>query len=340
MKPKNTSSGLKEVARYSGVSIATVSRVINADPKVKGETALAVQKAIKTLGYRPNRVAQRLRATTARRRLVGLLIPDIQNPYYVDIIRGVEHYAYNQNATVIIGNFSQDPKKEELYIDILRSESVDGLIVATTPRTEKKVELLIEDGVPVVCIDRGLRSLKADVVKTDNEAGAFMATEHLIRLGHKRIAHIAGDKEIPTTHERIAGYRAAFKKHHLKTEEGLIFSRKSDYESGVQLTEEILSLKCRPTAIFTANNLLTLGSYEVLHRHKMRIPEEIAIVGFDDVYWANSLNPALTAVKQFGYEMGQQAAELLYKRLSHPQAPPASFIVKPELMIRKSCGES
>ncbi|WP_262915156.1 LacI family DNA-binding transcriptional regulator [Niabella ginsengisoli] len=138
MKPKNISSSLKDVASYAGVSIATVSRVINADPKVKGETALTVQKAIKTLGYRPNRVAQRLRVTNARRRLIGLLIPDIHNPYYVDIISGVEQYAYDQNSTVIIGNFSQDPKKEELYIDILRSESVDGFIVATTPRTEKK----------------------------------------------------------------------------------------------------------------------------------------------------------------------------------------------------------
>ncbi len=336
--PKTISSSLKEVARHAAVSIATVSRVVNADPKVKGETALAVQKAIKELGYRPNRVAQRLRATTARRRLVGLLIPDIRNPYYVDIIRGVEEYAYSQNTTVIIGNFSQDPSKEELYIDILRSESVDGLIVATTPATEEKVEQLIEDGIPVVCIDRGLKSLKADVVKTDNELGAIMATTHLISLGHKRIAHIAGDQEIPTTHERIAGYKTALKKHKLKIDPSLIFSKKSDYESGVELTQKILSLKNRPTAIFTANNLLTLGALEVLHGHKIKIPKEMAIVGFDDVYWATSLNPALTAVKQFGYEMGQQAAELLYKRLANPQAPPTSFIIKPELMVRKSCG--
>lgn len=335
---KTISSGLKEVARRAGVSIATVSRVINADPKVKGETALAVQKAIKELGYRPNRVAQRLRATTARRRLVGLLIPDIQNPYYVDIVRGVEEFAYSQNITVIIGNFSQDLSKEELYIDILRSESVDGLIVATTPVTEKKVEQLIEDGIPVVCIDRGLKSLKADVVKTDNELGAIMATEHLIRLGHQRIAHVAGDMEIPTTHEQITGYKAALKKHKLKLDPALIYSKKSDYESGVLLTEKILALKNRPTAIFTANNLLTLGALETLHRHKVRIPKDMAIVGFDDVYWATSLNPALTAVKQFGYEMGQQAAELLYKRLSSPQAPPTSLIIKPELMVRKSCG--
>ncbi|WP_317235274.1 substrate-binding domain-containing protein [Niabella ginsengisoli] len=187
-------------------------------------------------------------------------------------------------------------------------------------------------------MDRGLKSLKADVVKTDNELGAFYATDHLIKLGHTKIAHIAGDKEIPTTHERIAGYKSAFRHHGIRVDEKLIFSRKSDYQSGVELTEQVISLKSRPTAIFTGNNLLTLGAFEALHRNNIRMPKEIAVVGFDDVYWASSLNPALTAVKQFGYEMGQQAIELLYKRLSNPQRPPTSYILKPELMIRKSCG--
>ncbi len=322
----------------AGVSIATVSRVINNDSVVKEKTRLQVQEAINTLGYSPNRVAQRLRSTTKPRNLVGLLIPDIQNPYYVDIIRGIEENAYKHGTAFIIGNFSQDARREKLYIDILRGESVDGFIVATTPYTEKYVEGLIREGRSVVCIDRGLKNLKADLVKSDNEIGAFTATRHLLKLGHKRIAHIAGDLQIPTTHERIAGYKLALKEFEIKFDESLIFSKRSDYASGVELAYKILDLPERPTAIFTANNLLTLGVFEVLHKRGVRIPEDIAIVGFDDVYWASSLNPALTAVKQFGYEIGQKAIDILYKRMENTACPPATHIIKTELMIRKSCG--
>ncbi|MBO9617522.1 MAG: LacI family DNA-binding transcriptional regulator [Niabella sp.] len=333
-----TKSDLKDVARSAGVSIATVSRVINGEAVVKEATRLAVNAAIKKLGYRPNRAAQRLRSTHRSRKLIGLLIPDIHNPYYIDIISGIDAYASAHGATIIIGDFSQDARRERIYIDTLRSESVDGCIVATTPRTEKYVESLIGEGFPVVCIDRELKNLITDVVKSDNETGAFAATEHLIKLGHKRIAHIAGDLQIPTSHERIAGYRAAHQQYKLRVDEGLIISKHSNYESGVELAAQVLKMKKRPTAIFTGNNLLTLGVLEVLHGQGVKIPQEIAIVGFDDMYWANSLNPALTAVRQFGYEIGHQAIELLFKRIEAPQRPPVSHIVNTQLMIRKSCG--
>jgi LacI family transcriptional regulator/LacI family repressor for deo operon, udp, cdd, tsx, nupC, and nupG len=329
---------LKTVASLAGVSIATVSRVLNDDPLVKDETRLAVQKAIKTSGYHPNRVAQRLRSTVRTKKLIGLLIPDIQNPFYVDVIRGIEEYAYENGSAVVIGNFSQDQKKEKLYIDILRSESVDGFIVAPADGQDKYVEELINEGHAVVCIDRGLTNLNVDVVKSDNEAGAFRAVEHLIKLGHRRIAHITGDPAIPTTRERIAGYTAAHHQYGLPIDNKIIIGRKSNFMSGVELTREILNLPDRPTAIFTANNLLTLGALETIHASGVKIPEEIAIVGFDDMYWAASLNPSLTAVRQYGVEIGQRAIELLYQRIEHPGRLPANVIVKTELIVRKSCG--
>lgn len=329
---------LQTVAEIAGVSIATVSRVLNADPVVKGETRLVVQKAIQASGYRPNRVAQRLRRTGRSKKLIGLLIPDIRNSFYVDVIRGIEEYAYAHDSAVVIGNFSQDPKKEKLYIDILRSESVDGFVVAPTNGKDRNIEQLIYDGHPVVCIDRGLTDLHVDVVKSDNEKGAFTATEHLIKIGHRRIAHITGDPAIQTTAERLAGYTAALQKHGLPVDGALIRGKASDFQSGVELAGELLHLPTPPTALFTGNNLLTLGALETILERNLKIPEEVAIVGFDDVYWATSLNPPLTAVQQHGFEIGQRAIELLYQRIANPARMPANFIIKTNLMIRKSCG--
>jgi DNA-binding LacI/PurR family transcriptional regulator len=333
---KNTD--LKAVASLAGVSTATVSRVLNGDPVVKDETRLAVQKAIKTSGYRPNRVAQRLRSTTKNRKLIGLLIPDIQNPFYVDVIRGIEEYAYAHDSAVLIGNFSQDEKKEKLYIDILRSESVDGFIVAPHHGTDQYVEELINEGHAVVCIDRGLTNMNVDVVKSDNEQGAFNATEHLIKIGHTRIAHITGDPAIPTTRERVAGYRAALEKYGLPADESIIRGKASDFKSGVEIAAAILDLPQPPTAIFTGNNLLTLGALETILTRGLQVPGQVAIVGFDDVYWATSLNPPLTAVRQHGVEMGQRAIELLYQRIMDPDRVPANVVIKTQLMVRKSCG--
>jgi DNA-binding LacI/PurR family transcriptional regulator len=338
VKSAKSTADLRTVASLAGVSIATVSRVLNGDPVVKDATRLAVQKAIKTSGYQPNRVAQRLRSTTRNRKLIGLLIPDIQNPFYVDVIRGIEEYAYAHGSAVVIGNFSQDQKKEKLYIDILRSEAVDGFIVAPHHGRDQYVEELIGEGHAVVCIDRGLTNLNVDVVKSDNEQGAFKAIEHLIALGHRRIAHITGDPAIPTTRERVAGYTAALLKHGLPVDESIIIGKASDFKSGVEIANQLLDLPEPPGAIFTGNNLLTLGALETLLKRGVKIPEEVAILGFDDVYWATSLNPPLTAVRQHGFEMGQRAMELLYQRILQPDRQPANVVIKTDLMVRKSCG--
>lgn len=338
VKSTKTEVNLKMVAQLAGVSIATVSRVLNADPVVKGETKLAVQNAIKASGYRPNRVAQRLRSTVRSRKLIGLLIPDIQNPFYVDVIRGIEDFAYAHGSAVVIGNFSQDQKREKMYIDILRSESVDGFIVAPSKSMEQPVKDLIQEGNAVVCIDRGLNNFAVDLVKSDNEHGAFMATEHLLKLGHKRIGLITGDPLIATTQQRIMGYKAALSKYGIEVNSQLIMGEKSDFKSGVELAGQLLDLPEPPTALFTTNNLLTLGALETILARGIKIPDEMAIVGFDDVYWATSLNPPLTAVRQFGFEIGRRAIELLYQRIADPKRLPVEVEIKTELMVRKSCG--
>lgn len=331
-------ANLKQVADFAGVSVATVSRVLNGDAVVKVSTKEKVAEAIKALNYSPNRVAQRLRSTKNKSRIIGLLIPDIQNPFYVDVIRGIEDYAYASNCVVIIGNFSQDEKKEQLYIDILKSESVDGLIVAPSNEKDRYIKELINDGFPIVCIDRGLSEVATDLVKVDNENGVIAAIEHLISLGHEQIGYIAGNEMIPTTLERISGYRKAMAKHQLTIDPSWVVSKLSDYQSGLELAAQLLTLPAPPSAIFAGNNLLTLGAIETIHKMGLQIPNDIAIVGFDDVYWANSLNPPLTAVKQPGFEIGKKACELLVQRINNPEKPVEQLILTTELMVRKSCG--
>lgn len=329
---------LKDVAKQAGVSIATVSRVINNPDAVNVATRRKVEKAIKQLNFRPSRVAQRLRSREGGSKTIGLVLPDILNPFYVDVLRGVEDYAYANGYAVITCNFAQDEARENLYLDILRSESVDGMVVAPVHGRDQKVVQLVKAGIPIVCVDRGLTGADADVVLVDNRKGAYDAVSHLIGLGHKRIAFISGLPQIPTSGERLAGYKEALQKHAIPVAGELIKYGDSKHESGLKLSEELLRGPHPPTALFTGNNLITLGALETIHKNGLHIPGDIAIVGFDDMYWSISLNPPLTAVRQPGYDMGQRAAELLLQRIKHPARSTVRVVFDAELKIRKSCG--
>jgi len=340
-------SNLKAVAEHSKVSIATVSRVINNDPKVSEATVVKVKASIAALDYRPNRVAQRLRSSNGKTKLLGLIIPDIQNPFFVDVVRGVEEYAYQHNFAVMIGNFGQDDKKEKLYLDIFQSENIDGLIVAPIHGKDKGIENLIKKNIPVVCIDRGLTEIDVDIVKVDNENGAFNAIDHFLSIGHRKIAFISGYFKIPTYIERLSGYKKALNKYGIPFDENLVFDgvsfsgntvlkRDSDYKTGFEIANKILELEDRPTAIFSGNNLLTLGALEAIHAKNIRIPEEISIIGFDDMSWSISLNPPLTAIRQPGFDMGRKAAEMLHGRILDPSSKKECIILKTEFMLRKS----
>lgn len=331
-------SSLKEVAREAGVSPATVSRVVNGSQKVRDDTRIRVQRAIRSLDYQPNRVARRLRAREVSSRLIGLVVPDIQNPFYVDVVRGIEDRALADQYAVLMCNFAQDEERERLYIDIMRSESVDGLIVAPAHQRDPKVLDLVRDGLPIVCVDRGLEGVDVDVVVVDNREGAAEAVGHLARLGHRRIAYVAGLPQIPSTMERLEGYRDALAAHGIDRDEDLVRFGDSKHESGRRLTEELLELPDPPTALFTGNNLITLGSLETIHTRGLSIPEDVAIVGFDDSLWSISLNPPLTAVRQPGREIGRRAADMLIQRIGDPHRPSAKVILKTSLVVRQSCG--
>jgi DNA-binding LacI/PurR family transcriptional regulator len=328
---------LSKVAEIAGVSIATVSRVINDSPSVNPETRLKVQQVIKDLKYKPNRVAKRLRNKNASGNLLGVLVPDLQNPFYVEVLRGIEDVAFENKYALIMCNFLQDEKKEKSYIDILQSESIDGLIAAPTSENDQHVINLIKGGLPIVCVDRGLVGVDVDVILVENQSGAFSAVDHLVKSGYKRIAYISGLPQIPSSQQREAGYLSALTANGLKIDRNLIKYGNSRYESGVKLCEEFLDMKNPPDALFTGNNLITFGALETIQVRGVKIPKEIAIVGFDDMYWSASLNPPLTAVRQPAYEIGKRAAEQLILRINDPSRPTMSMVLKTELMIRKSC---
>ncbi len=331
---------LKEVAKYAKVSITTVSRVMNEADKVNPETRERVQRAMRELDYQPNRVAQRLRTSKGQSKLLGLIIPDIQNQFYSSIVRGVEDVAYGKDYAVILCNSDENPNKERFYLDVLQSESVDGIILPPIHQYSKVVEGLIESGVPVVCVDRKLVREAVDTVVINNVRGGYLAVKHMIDFGHRRIAILTSSSQFSSFEERLAGYKNALQDHNIEPDENLI--KEGDprsTESAYLFTKELLKLHHPPTAIFATNNLMTLGALEAVHEEKLNVPDNISIVGFDDMPWARAISPPLTVIKQPGYEMGRRATELLFQRVEDPKREPVQIIMEPTLIIRKSTGE-
>ncbi|MDX1617644.1 MAG: LacI family DNA-binding transcriptional regulator [Balneolaceae bacterium] len=330
-------STLKEVAKKADVSITTVSRVINKSDKVNVDTRERVQKAMRSLGYQPNRVAQRLRGSRGRSKLLGLIIPDIQNQFYSNIVRGIEDVSYGNDYAVILCNSDENPSKEQFYLEVLRSESVDGVILPPIHQYGKMVDGMIEADIPLVCVDRKLARESVDTVVVNNRKGAHSAVSHLIDLGHTDIAIISSSPQFSSFQERQAGYEQALSDHGIEVNESLI--RQGDPRSSrnaKQLTTTLLRGEPVPTALFITNNLMTLGALEAINEMGLRIPEDISIIGFDDMPWASATSPPLTVVRQPGYEMGRRAAELFFQRIADPDREPVQVMMETNLIIRQS----
>lgn len=330
-------ASLIDVARKAKVNISTVSRTINQTGKIGAETQERVRKVMRELGYKPNRVARRLRTTDGKTHLLGLIIPNIQNIFFADLARGVEDVAYANNFAVLLCNYDEDPAKEAFYLDVMQAESVDGIILPPIQEDDPAVLRIVQSGTPVVCVDRSLANKTLDKVEVDNHRGAYEAVEHILAQGHRRIGIICGPTDSSTSRERLRGYRDAHASAGIPVRTELI--RYGDYKqgSGQKLTEEMLNLPEPPTALFVCNGLMTTGALETIHQRGLKIPKQIAIVGFDEMPLAAVFNPPLTVVRQPAYEVGKSAAELLLKRLDDPKRPATSLRLLPTLMMRKSC---
>ena len=266
-------ASLTDVARAAGVSIATVSRVISHPEKVAENTQDLVRKAMTALDYQPNRVARRLRQRGGKRHLLGLIIPDIQNPFFAEIARGVEDVAYANQFAVMLCNSDEDLKKEAFYLDVMRAESVDGIILPPIHDRDPAVIKFAESGIPMVSVDRSLANSKIDQVEVDNRQGAFEAVEHLARLGHRRIGLITGRLNVSTSRDRKLGYEQALAAHRIAVSSEYLRVGDNKQASGFKLADELLALSERPTALFVSNNLMAVGAIEAIHKRGLKIPE-------------------------------------------------------------------
>ncbi len=332
---KNAS--LVDVARRAKVNISTVSRTINQTGKIGQDTQERVQKAMRELGYKPNRVARRLRARESSSFLLGLIIPNIQNIFFADLARGVEDVAYRSNYAVLLCNYDEDEARERFYLEVMQLESVDGIILPPIHEEDPAVLQVVRNGTPVVCVDRSLARGGLDKVEVDNHLGALRAVEHMISQGHRRIGLIGGPADSSTGKERTRGYRDAHLQAGLSLKSELMRFGDFKQESGRVLAHELLGLADPPSALFVSNGLMTAGALEAIAARGLRIPKQVGIVGFDELPLAEVFNPPLTVVRQPAYEVGKSAAELLLKRIEDPQRPTTSLKLQPELILRKSC---
>lgn len=327
-----------DVAKKAGISQTTVSHILNNSLAVSipEETRQRVLQAMQELDYVPNRTARNLRNRVAK--TVGVVISDIQNPFFTSVVRGIEKVLVEADFILLLCNSDEDPDREKIHLSTLRSEGVDGIILATTRSDSESYRQLLNNRTPLVGIDRIPETPGMDVVTVTNSRGAFSAISHLSDMGHKRIGLISGSRQLSTSRERLEGYEEAVQACHLVRSDDLIQYSDSRQSGGYQAIQTLLDLPEPPTAVLVTNNLMTLGALQAIHERNLVIPDQIAIVGFDDMSWATSLQPPLTAVAQPTYEVGVAAAQLLLDRLQEPDLPFRHIVLETQLIIRASSG--
>ena len=327
---------IKDVAARAKVSSATVSHVINGTRKVAPETVERVQQAMKQLDYHPNAVAQSLR--TQKTNVIGAVVSDITNPFFATLIRGAEDAAIEAGYSLIVCNSDESLEKEDRYVRLLKRRQIDGLIISPVgDGSHSVVHELPKWKVPFVFVDRRVKDIEADAVLSDNVDGAYRATHHLIKQRHRRIGLILGIKGATTTEERLMGYRKALDEAGIPFTEELVTYGGYRIEGGRSCAEELLSLHNAPTAIFSTNNLMTIGVLQELFRSQVAIPEQMAVVSFDDPNLGELLRPPLTVVTQDPYSIGKAAVErLLFKLGGESNVTHKEVRVPVKLCIRES----
>jgi LacI family transcriptional regulator len=301
-----------DVARLADVSIATVSAVINRKGGVSAELVQRVQQATEALDYHPSQVARSLKVR--RTHTIGMLIPDVTNPFFTDVMRGVEDEARHNGYSVIFCNASEDPELERRQLSMFFSRRVDGVLLAPTD-SHGAQDRLTRRRYPLVFFDRIPTDFSGAAVVTDNLEASRKATRHLVGLGHERIAIIAGRLNLSNGLDRLEGFRQALQEAHLPLREEYLQCGDFGLESGYQCGLKLMRLPNPPTAIFCCNNKMTLGLMRALGELRIRCPERVSVLGFDDFDWAANFSPRLTTIAQPSYEMGKQAMAMLVRMM-------------------------
>jgi LacI family transcriptional regulator len=327
---------LKEVAQLANVSTATVSNVINGTKYVSEDLKKQVFAAMKALNYKPNEIAKSLRVNQSR--LIGILISDISNSFISKVVKGIENTLTKEKYNVLLCSTDSDIEKEKRYITVLLGKRIDGLIISSAGTGDHYNDLL-KANVPLVFLNRCPDHFPSKMVMTNNIKGAYIATEHVIKHGYKKIGIITGPKHLSTGRDRFIGYSRALDDYGIPFKEELVLEGDFEIESGYELTKKILESNIEVDALFISNNSMSLGAYKYIKEKGLNIPQDIALYGYDDPEWADVVDPTLSGIRQPAYEIGVLAAQNLINILQGVRSESRDIIyLDPEMVIRKSCG--
>jgi DNA-binding LacI/PurR family transcriptional regulator len=329
-------ANMHEIAKMAGVSLGTVSHVLNNTANVREPKRSRVLEAVKTMGYQPSQLARGLRRDTTN--MIGMIIPDITNPFFPAVVRGAEDVAFSNGHRLILCNTDNDHSKETIHLNELRTYLPAGLIVIPSNFSEltAQAESYRRAGTAVVCVDRLPRNWSGDSVTANNEAGAYKATLHLIGLGHTKLATITGPLHLTNANERLKGFRRALKHAKLPLLPEYAQETTFDKQGGHAKTLILVRMTPRPTAIFAGNDMIALGALLAVREAGLRCPEDISILGFDDMDLCETTNPSLSSVSQSGYQLGTTAAKLLLDRKGGDTSPAKHMILETSLHLRDS----
>jgi LacI family transcriptional regulator len=328
---------IRDVARVAKVHPGTVSRALNEDTRalVNPETAERVMQVAEELGYRPNRIARGLK--TSRSHTIGVLIPDITNPLFPPILRGIEDRLDQEGYTSLIVNTDNDAGRERIYLEAMRARQVDGFISATARLDRELLDELVEAGTPLVLVNRSLEDASVPAVTVNDRQGIALAVEHVAALGHKRIGHVGGPQNLSTGHRRHLGFVTAMRAAGLRAPVRQIrFGAQFTEEEGAHACHELLDASPDVTAIVAANDLMAIGCYDTLEQRGLRCPDDLSILGFNDMPFVGRLRPPLTSVRVPQREIGKVAADLLLEQLGGEDRGPTEILLEPTLMVRGS----
>jgi len=334
MTPRAT---LRDVARAAGVHPGTVSRALNPETEalVRDETVRRVRQVAEELGYRPNPLARGLK--TNRSYTIGVIVPDIQNPLFPPIIRGIDDRLGESGYTPLIANTDNDPVRERVDLEAMRARQVDGIVAATARVDHERLNEIAAAGTPLVLVNRRVEDGSLPSATADDRAGVRLAVEHLVERGHTRIAHLAGPQDVSTGRARYEGFCNAMRQADLEpslVREGRAFTE----PEGARLCEELLDADAPFTAIVAGNDLMALGCYDVFAARGIDCPGEVSVVGFNDMPFADRFAPPLTTIGIPHYEIGVAAADLLLELLRGEADGPRELVLPAEMIVRGSTG--
>ncbi|WP_167758714.1 LacI family DNA-binding transcriptional regulator [Zemynaea arenosa] len=325
---------MKQVAEKAGVSTSTVSHVINNTRVVSDDVRERVLAVIAEMRYIPSAVARSLK--NDKTHTIGMMIPNNSNPYFAELIQGIEDAAFKLGYNIILCNAYDDAKKQAAYLRVLMEKRIDGLILVASGDDEELSGILRDMPMPKVVVDREVKGVDADFIEADHETGGYLATKYLIGLGHRSIACVSGPMHLPPSRDRVVGYRRALQEAGIGFNSHFLVHSDFTSEGGFSAFKHLLSLSDRPSAIFAGNDLMAFGGMCAANEAGVRVPDQLSVVGYDDIALASFSTPRLTTLAQPKYDMGQAIAKTLVERINGGHQPPRRKMFRPELVERQS----